>query len=226
MVNQSKPSIKDTQIQFNKNLIKWFKKNGRSFLWREKRDPYKVFVAELLLKRTTCTAAHRVYQQFIEKYPDLMVLSKASIANLENELKPIGLHKQRAKGIKEATAYLFESCSGKFPKKFNDLLKIPHVGNYSAACILSFGMDIPAPAIDANGQRVLSRVFKNTLGDDISLEKILDFSWGLVPQKDHVLFNYGLIDLGTLLCTYRGCSKELCPLCKICDEFIIIKKNP
>ena len=97
-------------------------------------------------------------------------------------------------------------------------MKIPHIGSYSAACILSFGMNIPAPAIDSNGQRILSRVFKNTLEKDASFKKILDFSWGLVPHKDHVLFNYGLIDMGALMCTYRGCSKQKCPLNGICDS--------
>jgi A/G-specific adenine glycosylase len=207
--------------EFNRHLINWEKKEGRHFHWRKRRDPYKVFVAEFLLKRTTSTAAHKIFQKFLEKYPNLFVLSSADNSELENELRPIGLYKQRAKGMKEATTYLVKSCNGKFPKKYDELMKIPHVGSYSAACILSFGMNIPAPAIDSNGQRILSRVFKNTLEKNMSLKKILDFSWGIVPHKDHVLFNYGLIDMGALICTYRGCSRERCPLNNICDSVLI-----
>jgi A/G-specific adenine glycosylase len=204
---------------FKKHLINWVKKEGRNFLWRKRRDPYKVFVAEFLLKRTTSTAAHRVYQNFLEKYPNLVVLSDASITDLENVLKPIGLNKQRAKGVKDAAKYLVESCNNEFPKRFEELIEIPHVGNYTAACILSFGMNISAPAIDSNGQRILSRVFKNSLENNASLKKVFDFSWELLPKKDHVLFNYGLIDLGALICTYRSCSKEKCPLKGICDYY-------
>lgn len=204
--------------EFNRCLINWEKREGRHFYWREDRNPYKVFIAEFLLKRTTSTAAIRIFKQFLEKYPDLLFLSNAKTVELENELEPIGLHKQRAKGLKEAAIYLVTSCNGEFPKKYSELMKIPHVGSYSAACILSFGMNIPAPTIDSNGQRVLSRVFKSTLEKDASLKKILDFSWKLIPSKNHVLFNYGLIDMGALICTYRGCLGAKCPLNGICDS--------
>jgi A/G-specific adenine glycosylase len=205
--------------KFNKILLKWVKENGRDFFWRYNRDAYKVFVAEFLLKRTTSKAAHRIFLQFLEKYPDLNTLAKSDLCELEKILKPIGLYKQKAKGIKEASEYLVNSCRGKFPKKFDELIKIPHIGNYTAACILSFGMGVSAPAIDSNGQRIISRVFKNSIGNCNTIKKILEFSWGLLPQKDHVLFNYGLIDMGALVCTYRGCSKENCPLKGICDFY-------
>lgn len=207
--------------KFNNCLINWEKKQGRHFHWRKNRNPYNVFIAEFLLKRTTSTAAHRIYEKILEEYPDLFFLSNANNFELEENLKPIGLFKQRAKGLKEAATYLVTSCNGDFPKKFDELIKIPHIGNYSAACILSFGMNIPAPAIDSNGQRILSRVFKNTLDKNASLKKILAFSWGLLPHKDHILFNYGLIDMGALICTYRGCSRQKCPLNRICDSVFV-----
>jgi len=215
----SKISLEDQKKKFNKILIKWVKENGRDFFWREKRDAYRVFIAEFLLKRTTSTAAHRVYQKFLEKYPNLRDLASADIDELEKVLRPIGLYKQRAKGVKEAAEYLVKYYDSELPNNFEELLKIPHIGTYTAACILSFGMAIPAPAIDSNGQRIISRVFKNQLGDKPTMKKILELSWDLVPKRDHVLFNYGLIDMGAIVCSYRGCSKEKCPLHNICDEY-------
>ena len=215
----SDKSTDNKKKKFNKTLIKWIKNNQRDFYWRENRDAYKVFVAEFLLKRTTSTAAHREYLHFLEKYPNIQTLADADISELEKELEPIGLHKQRAKGVKEAAVYIMKNYNGKFPKTFEKLLKVPHIGNYTAACILSFGMNIPAPAIDSNGQRIISRFFRESIGDFSSSNKILAFSWGLVPRKEHVLFNYGLIDFGAIICTYRGCSKEKCPLHVDCDLF-------
>lgn len=215
----SKKHLQDQKKKFNKVLIKWVKDNGRDFFWRKKRDAYKVFIAEFLLKRTTSTAANRVYQIFLEQYPDLPRLASADLEDLEEVLRPIGLYKQRAKGVKEAAEYLVKNCGGKFPRQFEGLLHVPNIGTYTAACILSFGMDIPAPAIDSNGQRVLSRFFKTELGDKPTLKKVLAFSLDLVPRKDHVLFNYGLIDMGAMVCSYRGCSKKACPLNKNCDFY-------
>jgi A/G-specific adenine glycosylase len=214
-----KKHLQDQKKRFNKILLQWVKKNGRDFFWREKRDAYKVFIAEFLLKRTTCTAAHRVYQKFLEQYPDILKLASANLEDLEKILKPIGLYKQRAKGIKEAAEFLVENFGGNFPRKFEELLHVPHIGTYTAACILSFGLDIPVPAIDSNGQRIISRFFKNELSDNLTLKKVLEFSWDLVPKKDHALFNYGLIDMGAMVCSYRGCSKEDCPLNKNCDFY-------
>jgi len=215
----SKKSLQVQKKKFNNNLLKWVKENGRDFFWREKRDAYKVFIAEFLLKRTTSTAAHRVYQKFLDCYPSLQDLACADIEGLEKILGPIGLYKQRAKGVKEAAEFLVENYGGDFPQRFEELLHVPHIGTYTAACILSFGMNIPAPAIDSNGQRIISRFFKTELNDKPTLKKVLEFSWELVPKKDHVLFNYGLIDMGAMVCSYRGCSKEDCPLYKHCDFF-------
>jgi A/G-specific adenine glycosylase len=214
-----KKVLKNQKQEFNKILLKWVKENGRDFFWREKRNAYKVFIAEFLLKRTTSTAAHRVYQKFLEQYPDLPKLASADLEDLEKVLKPIGLYQQRAKGMKEASKYLVERFDGEFPTEFDKLLTVPHIGTYTAACILSFGMNIPAPAIDSNGQRILSRFFKKNFGEKPSLKKVLEFSWSIVPKKEHVLFNYGLIDMGAIVCSYRVCSKEICPLHKSCDFF-------
>lgn len=200
--------------------MEWTKQEFRNFPWRHERTPFKIFVAGMLLKRTTSRAAHRIYEPFLEKYPTLQGIADTDIKELEEFLKPIGLNKQRAKGIKEAGEFIVQKLDGDFLEQFEELILIPHVGTYTAACILSFGMNIPIPAIDTNGERIISRFFKGVLGERPRLDKVIEFSWDLLPRKEHVLFNYGLIDIGARVCSYRGCSKENCPLHKNCDFFI------
>jgi len=204
---------------FNKRLLKWAAQCTRDFVWRHDRTPYKIFVAEVLLKRTTSKAADRLFNRFIEKYPSLHSLEKSEVDELEDFFKPIGLYKQRSRMVKESTRYLFDSLNGEFPNTFDEIIKIPAIGPYSAACILSFGMDIPVPAIDSNGIRVLTRVFQDNLGPNSLYKKVFSFAGEIFPPKKHVLFNYGLIDFGAIVCSYRGCNSDRCPLCDICNFF-------
>ncbi len=204
---------------FNKRLLKWATQFKRDFVWRHNRTPYKIFVAEVLLKRTTSKAAAELFNRFIEEYSSLRSLEKSRVGELENFFKPIGLYKQRSRLVKESTRYLVNTLNGEFPDTFDELIKIPSIGPYSAACILSFGMDIPVPAIDSNGIRVLTCVFQNNLGQNPSYNKVFSFACKIFPKKRHVLFNYGLIDFGALVCSYRGCNGVDCPLSNICDYF-------
>lgn len=205
--------------EFAKVLMDWALCNCRDFLWRHGRTPYSILVAEFLLKRTTSTAAHRQYLAFLERYPDIEALAVADIHELEEVIRPIGLYKQRAKGLKEAAVFISKEYGGQIPASFEELLSIPHVGPYTAACIISFGFGLPAAAVDSNVQRVLSRVFKRYLGGHPSSKDVYKFACSLIPDKMHVLFNYALIDFGALVCTYRGCIGEGCPLKAVCDTF-------
>ncbi|KAF5066013.1 Adenine DNA glycosylase [anaerobic digester metagenome] len=210
---------KSKRDTFRQLLKDWATKEAREFSWRHDRTPYTVFVAEFLLKRTTSTAAHRQYQEFLKKYPSVRDLAAADVHDLEELIRPIGLHRQRAKGLKEAAEFIVEEYGGEIPDNFEDLLRVPHIGPYTAACILSFGFGVPAPAVDSNVDRVLSRVFKDKLGDRHSVKETFKLACELVPEEGHELFNYGLIDFGALVCTYRGCAGEKCPLKKICETY-------
>ena len=204
---------------FTDTLVTWCRRECRDFPWRHNRTPYSIFVAEILLKRTTSKAASRVFNDFIARYPTIQVLASSDPYDLERLIAPIGLYKQRSAGLQEAAKYIISKFQGFFPSTLEALMSIPHIGKYTAACILSFGMNIPAPTVDSNADRVLKRVFMDELGVNASLNRVTGIAWDLLPSDEHVLFNYGLIDFGALICTYSSCCKRDCPLHKICHYF-------
>jgi len=204
----------DTTLQkkhFVHVILKWCLNNKRDFEWRKSRTPYRIFVAEMLLQRTTSKAADRVFHEFITKYPDIFALACADIDEVKQIVRPIGLYNQRSKGLVQAARYVVDNFQGEFPQSKEQLLSTPNVGEYIANCILSFGMGTPSPVVDSNVQRVLSRVFRNSIGSKPSISTTIKLSDTLLPNECHVDYNYALIDFGATTCTYRGCCRGNCP---------------
>jgi adenine-specific DNA glycosylase len=177
-------------------------------------------VAEFLLKRTTSKAAAHVYSDLITKYPDINSLADAKKGDIQRQVKYIGLVNQRAEGILKAANCVKKRYNGELPASYEQLLEIPLVGQYTAGCILSFGMNIPTHVVDSNVQRVLLRVFTNRLGVDPANRAVLEVARSLLPQKEHVKYNYAMIDFGSLVCTYRNCCGNGCPLKNHCDTYL------
>lgn len=205
--------------KFVDGLIRWSDYNLRDFPWRHQANltPYRVLVAELLLKRTTASAAARVYGQFLDNFPDMISLSNSSYAELETAFSPLGLHKQRARSTVAMTDYLRANHTSEIPESLSELLNVPGIGQYSSRAVLSFGFGRPFAVVDGNVQRILGRVYGSTISP-ISLmsqhQKIVD---SLLPIKKHREFNYALIDIGSTVCrpTRPQCAE--CPVEEVCD---------
>lgn len=217
-------SIKD---KFNNSLIKWWRREGRDYAWRRKDiSPYEVLVAEVLLKRTTATAAEKTYSSLLDMCPDIPSLANVDEVRLEGLLANVGLQKQRAKGLKEIAHYVLEEEEGKIPRSLDKLLRIPHVGDYAARAILSFGFRLPYGVVDSNVMRVLSSVFRNWLHNRTSLQTYQMIVDILLPRRRHREFNWAILDLGAMKCHYtrRTCSQ--CPLRLWCDTYGVSSPAP
>ena len=132
-------------------------------------------------------------------------------------LRPIGLHRQRSTGINEAAKYVVANYGGTLPVDYGDLIRIPHVGPYTAGAIMSFGYGMPVPVLDSNVRRVITRAFRETFGDKVSDKEILRVLKNIIPEDSPKLFNWSLIDIGAILCSYRYVKCIECPLERICD---------
>ena len=122
-----------------------------------------MLVAEVILRRTTATAAARVYDEITQRYPDVLALSQANTCDLEVLLLSVGYYKRRALILKEAAALVVAEYGGEIPDTQEALLRIPQVGPYTAGAILCLGFGIPAAMVDSNVLRIISRLFCNSL---------------------------------------------------------------
>jgi A/G-specific adenine glycosylase len=202
--------------KIRRRVIEREKQRWSPYPWRVDRTPYKVLIAEVLLKRTTRQAVAKEFPKLIAKYPDIESLYKAPIEEVEDMLRHLGLYRQRARHLKELAKVIVERFGGKVPNRWEDLAGLPGVGPYIAGAVLSFGYGKPAPVVDSNVIRLLGRL----LG--IKSKRYEDYvraGWRLVPGEEHDYFNYGLIDLGALVCSYRGPKCGECPLRDVCVEY-------
>ena len=198
--------------------MSWARGHARHFPWREPGvSVYKILVAEVLLKRTTAAAAARVFPSFIARFPDPESLRRAPTGEVEEALRPVGLYRQRAKGLKEMAEYLVGEHEGRVPDSLTELEKVPHLGPYSSRAVLSFGHGRPAAIVDSNVVRVLGRVYRRRLGKSPSLSATQALADLLLDAENHQAFNWALLDLGAKVCRYGTPLCGECPLAGSCD---------
>jgi A/G-specific adenine glycosylase len=203
--------------RFQRAVLDWASKNLRDFPWRRDRTPYRVLVAEVILRRTTSTAALRVYEEFLRRWPDIRALSEADEGELEALLESVGYHRRRARILVDIAKFIVGQYGGAIPCERGALLRIPHVGPYIAGAILSLGYGVPSTMVDSNVERVLSRVFSRHLPARGRSRAIHEVARVLVPSEGHAVFNLGLLDLGALVCRYGRPNCGICPLYTVCD---------
>jgi len=213
--------IESKKPHIQKGIIKWGEEHYRHFPWREKRTPYSVLVSEVLLKRTTASAAKRMYEKFMSLYPDLKALAKADKEKLEKLLETIGYHKRRTTILVEIANYILNKSDGRIPESREELLEIPFVGPYTANSILSLGYNIPAAMVDSNVERIIKRLFFKHLSKTASsriVQKIADM---LYLRDHHQEYNYALLDFGAAICRYGKPKCEACPIDESCDYYLL-----
>ena len=207
-------------VKVRRALLAWAADHLREFPWRgTDTSVYEVLIAEVLLKRTTARAAARAFTNFVVQFPDLESIDKALTEELEEALTPVGLYRQRAKGLKQLSGYLIREYGGRVPDNLPGLLKVPHLGPYSAGAVLSFGYGRPAAIVDSNVQRVLGRLYKCQLGELPTLSATQALADVLLAPEAHQAFNWALLDLGATVCRYDIPRCQACPLSGECDYF-------
>lgn len=203
--------------RFQKCLLHWSQNNLRDFPWRKKNiSPYKIFVAEMLLKRTTAKAASRVFPKLIKKYFTVRKLAHANKKELSKLIEPIG-YPQRALEMIKASKVVLKKFGGRFPTEKNSLTSIPFIGDYTSSAILSLAYDKPLPMIDSNVNRIISRVFLGKNSPPNITKKIREISIGLLPKSQHRIFNLAMLDLGGTICHPKEPKCDECPFSKFCE---------
>jgi A/G-specific adenine glycosylase len=212
-------------IKIQKSLLRWFKKNGRDLPWRKTRDPYTIWVSEIMLQQTQVATMIPYYQKFLKSFPSVRYLARADLSKVLQVWEGLGYY-SRARNLHHTSKIISTHFRGKIPDNIKDLLSLPGIGRYTAGAILSIAYNKEAPILDGNVKRVLSRLF--AISGDPREKRIEEHLWhlsaSLIPKGSACSFNQGLMDLGAELCTPKGPQCHRCPLRQFCKGKA--SKNP
>lgn len=202
------------------SLLTWYQKNKRDLPWRKDKNPYHVWISEIMLQQTRIEAVMNYYQRFMERLPSIQSLAKINEDELLKLWEGLGYY-SRAKNIKKAAQKVMTDYDGKMPESYAELLKLPGIGEYTAGAIASICYNEKVTAVDGNVLRVISRVIGSK--KDVLLpetKKEIEEMLREVMPDDSGDFNEGLMELGELVCVPNGmpaCDK--CPLKEKCIAF-------
>ena len=218
--------IENTMLdEMREALLRWFEKNGRTFVWRKHPDPFTVMMAEILLKKTSAEVVNRFLPHFLELYGSIGELHETPETELARILGPLGLSSQRAKQLKELARVLVQSYGSKIPCSRDELLKLPGIGEYTAGALLSFSFGRPEAIVDTNVARVIIRVcgVKPSRYEARRSPEVWDKAKQLVSAqpKQAANINFALLDLGALICKPKNPSHHECPLRNCCTLCMI-----
>lgn len=202
-------------MEFANTIISWFQENGRALPWRETKDPYAIWLSEIILQQTRIAQGWEYWERFMAQYPKVEDLAAASEDEVLRLWQGLGYY-SRARNLHAAAKQIV--ALGKFPDTLEDIKALKGVGDYTAAAIGSFAFDIPAAVVDGNVYRVLSRYFgiDTPINSTQGKKEFAALAQSLIPASDAVAYNQGMMDFGAIQCTPQSPKCLLCPLAETC----------
>jgi A/G-specific adenine glycosylase len=205
-----------------RRLLAWYAQHARDLPWRRSRDPYRVWLSEVMLQQTTVAAVKPYFERFLAAFPTVDALAAASEQQILRLWEGLGYYR-RARGLHAAAKQIVGELNGEFPRDVPGLMALPGVGRYTAGAIVSIAYDKPAPILEANTIRLFARLIgyrddpTKTAGQKLLWQTAED----LLPTKGVARFNQALMELGSLVCTPVAPKCEACPVSAHCTAFAL-----
>ncbi len=210
--------------EFSQILKAWYTKNKIEHPWKKDKDPYKIWVSEIILQQTRVSQGTPYYHAFLKAFPQLQHLSATSEERLFSVWEGLGYYR-RASNMLKGARFIMDKHNGEFPRTYEELLAIPGIGPYTAAAIGSFAFDNPTAVVDGNVNRVISRLYNidEDLSKSLGKQKILAQTQTLLEvYNDPAEFNQAIMDFGAHICTPKAhCTT--CPATSICKALQLRK---
>ena len=216
-----------------RELINWYGINKRDLPWRNTRDPYRIWLSEIILQQTRVEQGKPYYERFLAAFPTIEQLATAEEQAVLKLWQGLGYY-SRARNLHAAAKQVVSDFNGRFPSSIDDILSLKGVGDYTAAAIGSFAFDIPSPVLDGNVFRFLSRYFGiATPIDSLAGKKeFMAIVLGLIDHRDPATFNQAIMEFGAMQCKPMSPNCPECPLAKECIAYrsdrvgvLPVKKN-
>ena len=199
------------QRQFRKNILLWYDAHRRDLPWRASRDPYPVWLSEIMLQQTRVAAVIAHYHEFLRRFPTVQKLAAAREASVLAAWSGLGYYR-RARMLRAAARVIVREHGGKFPASEAGLRELPGIGRYTAAAIASIAFGESTAVVDGNVERVLQRV----AGKRLAGEELWAAANCSLDTKRPGDFNQAMMELGAVVCTPRAPSCLTCPVVELC----------
>lgn len=207
-------------MKFSGKLIEWYRVNKRNLPWRLTKQPYKIWVSEIILQQTRIEQGEKYYYAFLEKYPNISELAKTNDEELLKVWEGLGYY-SRALNMLKASRVVLNNYKGIFPSNYDDLIKLPGIGDYTASAISSICNNEVQPVVDGNVFRFLSRMFKIDLPIDKLKTKTYFKKLGfkLIDVVNPGDFNQAMMDYGSMVCRPKKFQCHKCLFSSNCKAF-------
>lgn len=203
---------------FRKQLLAWFRQFQRDLPWRRTRDPYCVWLSEIMLQQTRVAAVIPYYERFRERFPNLHALAAAPEEEVLRLWSGLGYY-SRARNLHKAAQKIVAEHGGEFPPRLEDVLALPGIGNYTAAAIQSIAFGHKHAVLDGNVARVLARLsaVRGDLRESTRWQELQKYADAYLEQKSPGDWNQAMMELGATLCSPKSPQCLLCPVAQFCE---------
>lgn len=204
-------------MEFTKAIIHWYKKNKRELPWRNIRNPYFIWLSEIILQQTRVEQGIAYYLNFTREFPDIKKLASASEEKIMKLWQGLGYY-SRARNLHATAKQIVKEHNGKFPSTYTEIIKLKGVGPYTAAAIASIAFNKPHAVVDGNVFRVLARVFgiKTPIDSTQGKKEFYELANELIDKEQPALFNQAIMEFGATYCKPRNPDCENCIFSGIC----------
>lgn len=202
---------------FRRQILRWFRREGRDLPWRRTRDPYHILVSEFMLQQTQVSRVTEYYPRFLERYPTVHALAGAAPHQVKEMWQGLGYYR-RAANLHRLAQLVVDQHGGVIPDDADVLRGLPGVGRYTAGAVATFAFEQRLPAVDTNVSRVIRRAFHPRATGSAGEHRIWATGAALVPRAGSAAwsFNQGIMELGALICTARIARCGVCPVKRVC----------
>lgn len=204
----------------NNQIISWYLQNKRDLPWRETKDPYQIWISEIMLQQTRVATAIDYFYRFLVQFPTISDLAKAKEQEVLKLWQGLGYY-SRARNLHATAKIIHTEYNGVFPDSYKEILKLKGIGSYTAAAIASFAFNLPHAAVDGNVYRVLSRIYGiNKATDSTEGKKYFqNIASETMGNAQPEIYNQAIIEFGALQCIPRNPKCDICPLLSNCYAY-------
>jgi A/G-specific adenine glycosylase len=205
---------------FQTRMLAWFRAHQRDLPWRRSRDPYRIWVAEVMLQQTRIAAVMPYYHRFLARFPTVQTLARAPEPEVLKLWSGLGYY-SRARNLHRAAKIIVTQHNGLFPREPDAALELPGIGTYTAAAVLSIAYDVPLAVLDANVARVLARI--KAIRGDLRAPKdwraLTSAAESFLASRAPGDWNQSLMELGEVICTPQSPRCHECPVVRHCRAY-------